>query len=66
MTHLDLALGALGGNRTTTAGFVEDEGGVEVEDEDEGGVEVEDEDEGGVEVEDEDEGGVEAGGVGAG
>jgi hypothetical protein len=63
MMHLDLALGALGGNSTTTA---EDEGGVEVEDEDEGGVEVEDEDEGGVEVEDEDEGGVEAGGVGAG
>jgi hypothetical protein len=64
MMHLDLALGALGGNSTTTAGFVEveDEGGVEVEDE--GGVEVEDE--GGVEVEDEDEGGVEAGGVGAG
>jgi hypothetical protein len=60
MTHLDLALSALGGNSTTTAGFVE------VEDEDEGGVEVEDEDEGGVEVEDEDEGGVEVGGVGAG
>jgi hypothetical protein len=59
MMNLDLALGALGGNSTTTAGF-------EVEDEDEGGVEVEDEDEGGVEVEDEDEGGVEAGGVGAG
>ena len=37
MMHLDLALGALGGNSTTTA---EDEGGVEVEDEDEGGVEV--------------------------
>ena len=50
MMQLDLALGALGGNSTTTAGFVE------VEDEDEGGVEVEDEDEGGVEVEDEDEG----------
>jgi hypothetical protein len=68
MMHLDLALGTLGGNSTTTAGFVEDEdeGGVEVEDEDEGGVEVEDEDEGGVEVEDEDEGGVEVGGVGAG
>jgi hypothetical protein len=41
MTHLELVLGALGGNSTTTAGFVE------VEDEDEeGGVEVEDEDEG--------------------
>ena len=32
MMHLDLALGTLGGNSTTTAGFVEDE--------DEGGVEA--------------------------
>jgi hypothetical protein len=43
MMNLDLAHSALGGNSTTTAGFVE------VEDEDE-------EEEGGVEVEDEDEG----------
>jgi hypothetical protein len=42
MMHLDLAHSALGGNSTTTAGFVE----VEDEDEDEGGVGAEDEDEG--------------------
>lgn len=74
MTHLDLALSALGGNSTTTAGFVE------VEDEDEGvddvdepgDIDVNDEEdtdtgnEDAGEVEDEDEGGVGAGGVGAG
>jgi hypothetical protein len=47
MMHLELVLGTLGGNSTTTAGFVE----VEDEDEDEeGGVEVEDEDEGAEDV----------------
>jgi hypothetical protein len=75
MTHLELVLGALGGNSTTTAGFVE------VEDEDEGvddvdepgDIDVNDEEdtdtgnEDAGEVEDEDEGGVgAAGGVGAG
>src|SRR5215216_503083 len=69
MTQLDLALGALGGNSTTTAGFVE------VEDEDEGiddvdepgDIDVNDEEdtdtgnEDAGEAEDEDEGGVGAG-----